>query len=127
MKKAWEFLSLPTKEDDLIGKWFAVCYKGKRSEALYISKVLARFLFDKDGQVHKMRMRSLKAKIGSGTILEGTPAHLPPDDEDYDLEDIIAGPLAVNPLKGSLKFDVPKYNQVKRVFSMVKNKDRKKM
>ena len=127
MKKAWEYLSPPNKEEDLIGKWFGVSYQGKRGEILYISKLVSRFLFDEDGPVDKLIMRSLKPKIGSGTILEDTPAHLPPDESSFNLTDVIAGPLEVNPLKGSSKFDVPKYNQVKENFSILKNKDRKNL
>jgi len=49
MKKAWEYLSPPNKEADLVGKWFAVCFAGKRSKNLYIAKMVSQFLIDEDG------------------------------------------------------------------------------
>ena len=55
-------------------------------------------------------MRSLKPKIGSGTILD-TPSHLPHDEYQFDLHDVISGPLKVEALKGSSKFDVPSYEK----------------
>jgi len=67
------------------------------------------------------------SKVGSGTILEATPAHLPVDEYSYQLSDVIAGPLKVNPLKGSTKFDIPNYEEIKRNFEVLKNKDRKKL
>jgi len=127
MKKVWAYLSLPNKEGNLIGKWFAVCYKGKRNETLYISKVIACFLQDENGPVDKLIMRSLKPKFGSGTILEDTPAHLPHDECQFDLYDVIAGPLKVDPLKGSSKFDVPSYEKVKKIFSLVKKHGQKEI
>jgi len=109
MKRTWKYLSPPNKEEDLIGKWFTVCLKGKKSESLFISKFVSRFLIDEDGPVECLIMHSLKTKIGPGTILEDNPAHLPPDESRFDLCDVIAGPIDVNPLKGLSKFDVPKY------------------
>ena len=52
---------------------------------------------DDDGPVDKITMRCLKPKVGSGTILEDTPDHLPPGIGNFELVDIIAGPLTVNP------------------------------
>ena len=39
-----------------------------------------RFLVDEDGYIDTLCMRCLKPKVGSGTILEDTPTHLPPDE-----------------------------------------------
>ena len=104
MKRTWAYLSPPNEEKNLIGKWFAVCYKGKKSESLYISKVVLRFLIDKDGPVECLLMKSLKPKVGSGTILEDTPSHLPADESMFDLHDVIAGPIDVNPLTLSARY-----------------------
>ena len=102
-----------------------MCYASGRSERLYIAKVVSRFLVDENGPVESLIMRCLKPKVGSGTILEDIPPHLPPDEGFFKLADIIAGPLAVNPLKGSIKFEVPDYENVQKRFSVLKNKNRK--
>lgn len=127
MKSTWKRLSPPNTEASLIGKWFGVCYKGKKSETLYISKFVFRFLYDMDGDVTNVVMRSLKPKFGSGTVLEDTPSHLPPDESTFELTDVICGPLEVNPLRGASKFNVPAYEKVKQIFDIVKNKDRGQM
>jgi len=35
--------------------------------------------------------------------LDDTPAHLPPDNSEFKLTDVITQPLKVDPLKGSSK------------------------
>ena len=49
--------------------------------------------------------------MGLGNILDDTPAHLP-DIYIFKLEDVIAGPLEINALKGT-KFEVPNYDYFK--------------
>ena len=75
-----------------------------------IAKLLNRFLDDEGGPVGKLRMRCLKPKVGSGTELEDTPDNLP-DIGDFELKDIIKGPIEVIP-KGSTKFVVPEYKAI---------------
>ena len=75
-----------------------------------VAKLLNRFLVDEDGPVEKLRMRWLKPKVGSGTELEDTPADLP-DIEDFQLNDVIKGPITVEP-KGATKFIVPEYEEI---------------
>ena len=57
-------------------------------------------------------MKCLKPKVGSGTVLEDTPAHLPPDESYFNLSDVIAGPLEVitiiNSNEGISKIQCPK-------------------
>ena len=127
MKRTWEYLSPPSKKDVIIGKWFAVSYTGKRREILYIAKLVQRFLEDKDGRVQSLTMRCLKLKVGSGTIVEDTPSHLPPDETEFMLHDVLAGPIDVIPLKGSVKFDVPAYQQIVSAFEHLKKIDREKL
>ena len=104
LKKTWESLSPPNKEEDLEGKWYGVIYESKRRSMLFVGKILRRFLHDEEGPVDSLEIRCMKSKIGSGTILEDTPAHCP-DVSFFQLTDVIYGPLNVVPLKGD-KFDV---------------------
>ena len=86
----------------------------------------ARFLEDSDGKVGKVLMTCLKPKVGLGTIVEDTPKHLPPDEDMFDSWDVIYGPLQAIP-HGSDKFDVPDYEKVKELFTIVKIFDRKEL
>ena len=48
---------------------------------LFIAKLLKRFLKDEDGPAEEFFMRCLKPKLDTGTTLEDTPKHLPPDED----------------------------------------------
>ena len=123
MKKAWTSLAPPVQEQAIVGKWYAVIYQSKRNSNLFIGKVLRRFLTDENGgNVDSVEVRCLKPKVGLGTTLEDTPAHLP-DISIFKLEDVIAGPLQVTPLK-RLKFEVPAYQSLVAHFKAVEKLDR---
>ena len=65
--------------------------------------------------VDKIRMRCLKPKVGSGTVLDDTPVHLPDDIWDFELKDVIAGPLQVFS-KGFHQFVVPDYENIAQYY-----------
>ena len=116
LQATWKRLNPPVKENQILGKWYAIIYASKRSSMLFVAKVLRRFLHDENSQTQSLEIKCLKPKVGSGTTLEDTPDHLP-DISLFALSDVIAGPLEVVPLKGSAKFDVPNM----RVLSNIKN------
>ena len=119
MQKTEAWLNLPTKEGDLVNRWFALVYAGKRKKkTLFIAKLLNRFLEDADGPADEFLMRCLKPKVDSGDILEDTPKHLVPDDGRFKLWQFIAGPLEVIP-KGSSKFMVPQYPNILSNFRLL--------
>uniref|UniRef100_A0A7M5XKL4 Uncharacterized protein n=1 Tax=Clytia hemisphaerica TaxID=252671 RepID=A0A7M5XKL4_9CNID len=122
MQKVWNTIKPPVKEADIIGKWYAVCFQTKRKTSLFVGKICKRFLTEEDGDVDKVEIRCLKAKIGQGTTLEDTPQHLP-DIGLFKMEDIIAGPLKATPMKGN-KFYVPEYPSVKERFAIVSKLNR---
>ena len=65
LKKTWEYLSLPNKECDLVGKWFAIIYDNGRRNQLFIAKVIKRFLKDEGGLVDNILLMScLKPNSG---------------------------------------------------------------
>ena len=86
-----------------------------------------RYLVNEDGDIDTLCMRFLKPKVGSGTIFEDTPTHLPPDEPLFELQDILAGPFDVIPLKGSVKFDVPMYSEIAAKFEIMRKLDRKSL
>ena len=108
LRNTWNSLSPPNPE--LKEKWFAVEYRGKRRGQLLIAKLLHRFLVDKDGNVDRIVMNCLKPKVGSGNVLDEAPKHLP-DIWDFELKDVIKGPIEVQP-KGSTQFIVPDYENI---------------
>ena len=56
--------------------------------------------------------------MGSGTLQEDTPTHLPVS--LFELADAVYGLLEVIPMKAG-KFDVPEYKKVVEQFSVVKD------
>ena len=108
----------PVKEQDKVNQWYGVVYKAKRREVLHVAKVLRRFLVDPEGPVEKITMRCLKPKVGSGNILDETPKHLPYDDWDFDLTDIILGPLEVAPYNAN-QFKVTQYDSLAKHLNIV--------
>ena len=125
IRETWKSLSPPVAESDIVGEWYGVVYaSSKQRKILYIGKVVQRFLFDDAGPVDTISIRCLKPKVGSGTVLEDTPEHLP-DIGLFELQDVIAGPLIFTPMKGNLKYNVPEYDAVRKLFDSVKDIDRK--
>ena len=108
LRSTWETLSPPVPDEDMLGKWYAVIYPTQWARRLYVGK--KRFLLEKNGDVDCVQVCCLKPKVGSGTLLEDTPTHLP-DVFLFKLADIIYGPLEVIPMKAA-KFDVPEYGKV---------------
>ena len=110
LKKVWGSLDSSTPEEEILGKWYAVVYAGKRPTSLCVAKILRRFLIDANGPVDSIVMRYLKPIAGSETRLQAIPEHLPPTDANFKLEDIIAGPLEVIPVgRSSMLYEVPEY------------------
>ena len=108
LKETWKSLSPPINETDIIGKWYGLSWTTKRSNTLFVGKLVRRFLVDENGPVDSVIMRCLKPKVGSGIILEDTPSHLPPDESRFPLCNVIAGHLEVSP-KGSTQWEIPMY------------------
>jgi hypothetical protein len=125
LQKTWETLRPPVTEETIKGKWYGVIFSNKRCNQLFIGKVLRRLLVDENGPVESIEFRCLKPKVGSGTVIDDTPLHLP-DISLFSLSDIIYGPLEVIPLKGQ-KFNVPLYPAVVEQFNDVNSLDRKRL
>ena len=83
---------------------------------------MKRFLSDEGGDVTDLEIDCLKLNTGSSCILEQTPEHLP-DRYVFSIQDVIAGPLNVEPVKNRC-FKVPDYFKVKSLFSILKDIDR---
>ena len=61
-----------------------------------------------------------ETKVWHWLYTERYPQHIPDDNWDFQLHDVIAGPLEVNP-KGSKHFMLPQYEEVVEVFRRVKD------
>ena len=103
----WGGLSPPTKEENLIQKWYGCIYenfsklKYSKKQTLYIGKTLRRFLSNKNGKVYAVEVEPLKLKVGSSTILESVPENLGRDISIFPLYNIITGPLEVLTMKNN--------------------------
>ena len=82
--KTWKGVKPRNKDENLLGKSYAVVYSGKRSKILFIGKLDQRFVVGADYEVDKLLITCLKPKVGLGTILEDTSKHLPPDQRMFD-------------------------------------------
>ena len=124
LKSTWASVGLDHKEENLIGKWYGVVYRGKKKVTLYIAKVLNRFLMDVDGPVKSLLMECLMPKTGSGNQLKAAPSHLPADVSEFEVKDIIYGPVKVIPKeRDSRTFIVPNYEDIVSHFAEVKSLD----
>ena len=97
--KTWKFLKHPTSEDDIIGGWYAGIFSNKKRTKLYIGKARRRILGDVNGCCVSVEFDCSKPNVFSSTVFESTPDHLF-DVGNFHTEDIIAGPLIVQPLRG---------------------------
>ena len=106
LKEFWKSMSPPTLEEDIIGQWYAVAYKSKKSkkESLYIGKATKRFLEDENGRVKELELNFLKPHVGNTTILEEYPGGQQ-DVEICKLTDVLGGPLNVS-YQGNGKWNV---------------------
>ena len=128
LQSLWKSISPPTKEEDILQQWYGCIYqeyklKGSKKQALFVAKATRRFLSDENGKAYALEMKSLKLKIGSGTILKSVPQHLGRDISVYSLYNVIAGPLEVIPMKNN-KWNISAYESVNKVFSKCEKIDR---
>ena len=129
MRQTWSSLSLDNPDSEVNGKWYGVIYLHGRNNCkkqFYIGKVVKRFPSEETvvgSPLGVVRIKCLKLKLDSGTYLEQTPPHLP-DVNDFEQEDVIAGPLEVI-AKKTPYFEVPEYDHLKVFFNNVKDINRK--
>jgi len=93
----------------------------KKNESI-VYRSLDMFLEDEDGKVSSVMLNCLKPKVGSGTIMEESPDHLP-DESEFQIEDIIDGPIKTVPLRNK-KWDIPEYDSILTHFKDVLEIDR---
>ena len=79
LNKLWNSLSPPFQEISVINRLDGVVYETKKLQILYIGKLLHCLIDDENWDIELLQIRCLKPKVGMGTILEDTPAHLPLD------------------------------------------------
>ena len=124
LQNTWKKINPPVTEEQLLGKFFAGIYigtsaKGKSKKAnMYVGKVKQRYLHDADGPTILLKLDCLKPAVGSTTLLEEIPSHLPRDIGDFEAHNIIAGPLEATPEKGK-KWAIKFYPQVHQTFEHV--------
>ena len=122
LNSIWKALSPPVREEEIKGSWYAAIFANKRKSQLYIGKLTQRFLFGKDGMVEKVELEELKPKSGGGTDLEQPPIGSRSFGV-YNLEDVIAGPLELVPIKNGYKMEL--YPSLIKLYTMVSKLDRK--
>ena len=91
-----------------------------------MGSAIQRFLVDENGKIEYLQIDCLKRHIGSGTVLESIPEHLPRDIYLCPTHDFINGPLKMIPLRNN-RWNVIDYEKVKEMFSKIVSIDRKKL
>ena len=74
LRATWKSMSPTVEEGSVLGKWYTVVYSTKRADQLFASKIMNRFLVDENDPVDSLKVRCLKPKMGSGTLLDDTPS-----------------------------------------------------
>ena len=130
MEKTWSYLNPPTKECDVVGKWFACIYDTKRGPNLFIGKALTRFLYDENGHAAGVEIDCLQQKLGTvDSILRETKnvtqnGRTTGEDVDtFAAHNVICGPLKAEFLGGN-KWEFPQYPLIRTLFERVKKMNR---
>ena len=122
MTNAWEGLSPPVIEKDILGYCYAAIFENKQQTQLYVGKLTQWFLLGENGTVvQSIENEELKPKSGSGTNLEQSSIR----NRSYGmhkLEDIIAGPLELIPRKSGYKMKL--YPGLLRLYTVQAKLDR---
>ena len=74
----WKCLSPPTEESDIKSKWYAFIFEQHKKKYLYVGRAIQHFLVNENGKIEYLQIDCLKHHIGSGTVLDSIPEHLPP-------------------------------------------------
>ena len=122
----WKSLSPPTEESDIKSKWYAFIFEQYKKKYLYVGRASQRFSVDENGKIEYLQIDCLKRHIGSGTVLESIPEHLPCDIYLCPAHDIINGPLKMIPLRNN-RWNAIDYEKVKEIFSKIVLTDHKKL
>ena len=130
LKNVWKNFCPPTKEDDILNKWVGVIYHHKKRQQLYVGRIKKRFLQDDNGPAAALEVECLKPHVGSGTVLESTPIHLP-DIGVFAIHNVISASLNVFPVssnyRSSGKWNVPEYDSLKSIFDLVEKMNREEV
>ena len=114
----WKSLSPPTEESDIKSKWYAFIFEQYKKKYLYVGRAIQRFLVGENRKIEYLQIDCLKRHIGSGTVLESIPDHLPRNIYLCPTHDIINGPLKMIPLRNN-RWNVTDYEKATGMFSKI--------
>ena len=119
LKRIWRCISIPTREEDLVGKWIAAIYETKTKSILCVGKMMKRFLKEKDGQTESMELDCLVPAYRKDTkVLSEVSEKFDRDVSIFQAENIIAGPLHAVYL-GMANWSFADYPLINKLYSMV--------
>ena len=124
MQNCWKGLSPPTVEEHVVNRWYGCIYTSKRGANLFIGKATRRFLNDEGGLITALEIACLEQKLGTtDCILKQAKKS---DVDIFPVQNIICGPLNVNPLSNE-RWECPMYAEVRKIFQKYKKVDREKL
>ena len=83
-----------------------------------MGRAIQRFLVDENGKIGYLQIDCLKLHIGSGTVPESVPEHLPRDIYLCPVHNIMNGLLKMIPLRNN-RWNVIDNEKVKKIFSKI--------
>ena len=118
LKEFWSQISPPVPEENLKGEWFVAIYKKGGKELMYVGRAKRRFLEEEGGCVTHMELSCLKPRVGLDNVLFGYPSGQE-DDFVYAVEDVIGGPLSVDPVPRKNAWKVNNLDKMEAFFQKV--------
>ena len=123
-QNCWKCLSPPTVEEHIVNRWYGCIYTSKTGPNLFTGKATQRFLNDEGGLIMALEIDCLEQKLGTtDCILKQAKKS---DVDIFPVQNIICGPLNVNPLSNG-RWKSPMYAEVRKIFEKYKKVDRKKV
>ena len=127
MAKCWEKFEPPKAEKDLVGEWVGCVYETPKRAGLFVGKVTRRFLSDDGAALNAfttaLEVDCLEEKLGTTDCLFKENERK--DVGIFAIHNVICGPIKANFL-GGRKWDIPQYQQIRKIFDNNKKNDRAK-
>ena len=123
LKLFWKNISPPTKEKEVVGKWYAAIFKdNKGKQNLCIGRALRRFLEEEDGKISHLEIDCLKPHVGTSNIMDEYPEHQN-DVYMFKASDVFFGPVIMEPYL-KRKWKVGNLDQITNYYDKITGIDR---
>ena len=119
----------PNNEANLVRKWYACIFRGKKTSNLFIGKVIRRFLLDQEsegGYACALEVDCLQQKFGVTDCILREHDKIGKDIGIVPVKDVFIGPLK-GIYRDNGKWEFPDYFNIKVLFETIKKVDRENL